>query len=202
MLTPIARYYAEKLERFGATAAGVDWNSAESQQLRFEQLLRLIPDLDDRSVNDYGCGYGALADYLRDAGRRCIYHGYDISESMIACARSLHADMPWCSFASDPASLGAADFSIASGVFNVTLGYDAGRWREYVADTLATLNRVSVRAFAFNMLSTYSDPERRRPDLFYADPFYFFDFCKRQFSRYVALLHDYPLYEFTLVVRK
>jgi SAM-dependent methyltransferase len=202
MLAPIARYYTDKLERFGATAAGVDWNSAESQQLRFEQLLRLIPDLDDGSVNDYGCGYGALADYLHTAGRRWSYHGYDISDSMIACARALHPDMPRCSFTSDPASLVAADFTFASGVFNVTLGSDAVLWRDYVGEALATLNRLSVRAFAFNMLSTYSDPDRRRPDLFYADPFHFFDLCKRHFSRCVALLHDYPLYEFTLVVRK
>ena len=202
MLAPIERYYTEKLQRFGPNAAGVDWNSAASQHLRFAQFLRLIPDTDDRSVNDYGCGYGALADYLHDAGRSWRYHGYDISASMIASARALHTHTPRCSFTEDGASLTPADFSFASGVFNVTLGCDADRWTASVNDTLATLDRLSVKAFAFNMLSTYSDEDRRRGDLFYADPLFFFDLCKRRFSRYVTLLHDYPLYEFTLVVRK
>ena len=52
------------------------------------------------------------------------------------------------------------------------------------------------------MLSTYSDPDKRRDDLFYADPGSFFDLCKQRFSPRVALLHDYPLYEFTVIVRK
>jgi hypothetical protein len=29
-----------------------------------------------------------------------------------------------------------------------------------------------------------------------------FDLCKRRYSRNVALLHDYEIYEFTILVRK
>ena len=38
--------------------------------------------------------------------------------------------------------------------------------------------------------------------LYYADPCALFDYCKRNFSRNVALLHDYKIYDFTLIVRK
>jgi hypothetical protein len=41
-----------------------------------------------------------------------------------------------------------------------------------------------------------------RADLYYADPAQVFDYCKRRFSPNVALLHDYGLYEFTILVRK
>ena len=41
-----------------------------------------------------------------------------------------------------------------------------------------------------------------RADLFYGDPTFFFDHCKRKYSRNVALLHDYDLYEFTIIVRR
>ena len=41
-----------------------------------------------------------------------------------------------------------------------------------------------------------------RLDLYYADPCALFDYCKRSFSRNVALLHDYEIYDFTLLVRK
>jgi hypothetical protein len=63
---------------------------------------------------------------------------------------------------------------------------------------MATLAR---RGFAFNALTSYADSEKKRADLYYADPGYWFDFCKRGHSRRVTLLHDYPLYEFTLLVR-
>jgi SAM-dependent methyltransferase len=202
MLQRVANYYADKLERFGSTAAGVDWNSAESQHLRFNQLLRLEPDAGEHSVNDYGCGYGALVDYLRGRGLSWQYRGFDISDSMIACAQLLHHDDPNCSFTADEGSLSPADYTFASGIFNVTLGYDEVAWKDYVIETLATLNRITRHAFAFNLLSTYSDPARRRSDLFYADPLFFFDLCKQRFAPRVALLHDYPLYEFTIVVRK
>jgi hypothetical protein len=52
------------------------------------------------------------------------------------------------------------------------------------------------------MLTSYSDPERMRPELYYGDPRFFFDRCKRDYTRNVALLHDYDLYEFTIIARK
>ena len=64
------------------------------------------------------------------------------------------------------------------------------------------MNDVSLKGFAFNVLTLYSDVEKRRFDLHYADPLALFDHCKRYYSRFVTLLHDYPLYEFTILVRK
>ena len=51
------------------------------------------------------------------------------------------------------------------------------------------------------MLTSYADPDRMRADLYYGDPGYYFAFCK-QHARNVALLHDYDLYDFTMLVRK
>jgi SAM-dependent methyltransferase len=197
-----ARYYSDKVRQFGTTARGVDWNSEQSQALRFEQLLRLIEARDITSVNDYGCGYGALADYLRQAGNRCHYTGFDVSESMIAHATASHEADPLCTFTSDPDALVPAAYTFASGVFNVKLDHPMGPWQEYVLATIDTMNRLSERGFAFNLLSSYSDPDKQRPGLFYGAPGFFFDYCKTRFSPRVALLHDYPLYEFTILVRK
>ncbi len=59
-----------------------------------------------------------------------------------------------------------------------------------------------LHGFAFNALTSYSDIEFRRDDLYYADPLFWFDYCKTNISKYVALLHDYPEYDFTIIVRK
>ena len=154
------------------------------------------------SILDVGCGYGALLDYMRGRSLQLNYRGFDISEPMIATARARHAGVHGAVFSSDARTLQPATYAVASGIFNVKLSYTPEEWCEYVLETLAALDGWSTAGFAFNMLSTHSDPDLRRDDLFYADPGEFFDLCTRQFSPRVALLHDYPLFEFTVIVRK
>lgn len=149
-------------------------------------------------MNDYGCGYGALATHLVERGLEAEYRGFDVSASMLEHARREH---PEATFVGRAGELAEADYTVASGIFNVRLDVSDEDWREYVLATLETLRRVSLRGFAFNMLTSYSDADKMRPDLYYGDPTFFFDHCKRQYSRNVALLHDYGLYEFTAIVR-
>ncbi len=201
-LRAVESYYATKVRAHGATHRGVDWGTRESQLLRFEKLLALCAERGAFSIVDYGCGYGALLEALDGAGARCAYVGYDISEEMLARARQLHGRRPDCAFTSDAAALAPADYVVASGIFNVKVDAAEDVWRAHVLATLDRFHELSTGGFAFNALSSYSDVERRRRDLHYADPLALFDHCKRRYSRFVTLLHDYPLYEFTLIVRK
>lgn len=201
ILRNVAAYYTAKLRDHGPTARGVDWNGVESQVLRFDQLLQVCGAERHVSLNDYGCGYGALVDHLEARGFAARYCGYDVSEAMIAQARALHAGRPWCEFVTEEAQLGSADYSVASGIFNVKLGCSDDEWKAYVVRIVDRLAFLSRRGLAFNALTAYADAERMRSDLFYADPLFWFDHCRRRYSRQVSLLHDYPLYEFTIVVR-
>jgi SAM-dependent methyltransferase len=201
LLGDVERYYSKRVKEFGATARGVDWNSPESQALRFEQLERLWKDDEVFTVNiiDYGCGYGALVDYLRTQKRPIRYQGYDISAAMVEQASSrAGAD---CSFTTRADQLAPADYVVASGIFNVKLDHKSTSWTGYMRRTLAAMKALSKRGFAFNALTSYADEDKQRKDLYYADPGYWFDYCKRAHSARVTLLHDYPLYEFTLLVR-
>jgi SAM-dependent methyltransferase len=202
ILGPVARYYGSRVQEFGPTARGVDWNSEESQALRFEQLLKLFPSDERMTINDYGCGYGALAAFLADRATITQYRGFDISAEMLAAARvGPIAPFP-VEFVSDRRHLAPADYTLASGIFNVRLSTPLEAWARYVLDVLADIDSLSVRGFACNFLTSYSDPERMRQDLYYADPLAIFDHCKRRYSPRVALLHDYGLYEFSIVVKK
>ena len=198
----VGDYYSRKVDAHGPTPAGADWRDAESQELRFRQAMRLADDGKPFALNDYGCGYGALASHLRKHGFDFTYRGFDVSEPMLRHARELHAGDSSCTFVASEDELVPSDFTVASGIFNVRLDNDAERWRSYVLATIETLDRLSTRGFAFNMLTSYSDADKMRDDLYYADPTFYFDLCKRRYSRNVALLHDYGLWEFTLLVRK
>ena len=199
ILDRVARYYGGKLCGNGPTAAGADWKSAEQQALRFDQLLKIIDCQGRFAINDYGCGYGALIEHLRRTPHGCDYRGFDICPDMIDQARRLHTDAPDCKFFSEAQLIEPGDYSVASGIFNVKGNESDQCWSEYMRDTIARIAAISRRGFAFNVLSRYVD--FRREDLYYADPCSLMDHCITRYSRRVAILHDYGLYEFTLLVR-
>ncbi|KWC22777.1 SAM-dependent methyltransferase [Burkholderia ubonensis] len=205
LLQEVAAYYSARLAEHGATARGVDWNGETGQFLRFEQLTKILPASGGHSVNDIGCGYGALVDFLK---ARALpdgfnYAGNDISSDMVDAARQRYRDDANVAFHVGATPQAASDYGIASGIFNVRRGHGDDAWLDYIHATLDTLHETSRRGFAFNCLTSYSDPPFMRPDLlYYADPCALFDRCKRRYSRQVALLHDYGLYEFTILVRK
>jgi len=202
LLDEVANYYSEKLAQHGETPLGVDWNGEESQILRFEQLCKVINRNEAFSLNDLGCGYGALFDFLSDRYQRFSYLGVDVSASMVRAAEQRLAGRPHARFITAAQPNGAADFSVASGIFNVRLGRTDADWLAYLQATLDVLDGCSRHGFAFNCLTSYSDADKMRDYLYYADPCAVFDYCKRHYSRNVALLHDYQLYEFTILVRK
>jgi SAM-dependent methyltransferase len=203
LLAEQARHWGETVQRHGPNWKGVDYSNAERVQLCFRQLTGIWRDPGPASVLDFGCGYGALLDYLRAQGFELAgYQGHDIAAPMLAQARALHGDAPGVRFDADPAALQPADYVICAGIFNVKLDADADQWHDYVVATLDRLWPLARRGLAFNILTSYADPEKMRPDLYYADPCRFFDHCKRRYSREVALLHDYGVYEFTMHVRR
>ena len=201
-LADVRDCYMGKFDEKGATPEGVFWNSVSAQETRFEQLVRVLNKSEHFSVIDYGCGYGALISYLEKTGFSCDYIGFDFSENMLERAIALYSDRKQCKFSSAKSGLRASDYVVASGIFNLKLDVPKEIWIKHTLDTLHHFNSLAKKGFSFNMLTVYSDADRMRQELFYADPCFFFDYCKKNFSRNVALLHDYEIYDFTLLVRK
>ena len=197
-------YFSKKLEMFGATPQGVDYNGPQAQERRFEQLAKVIDPSQPFTVIDYGSGYGALFDFLQRKGWRFQYYGIDLIEEMVRAGRAAHQDAPNAHFTTREDEVPVADYLIAGAIFNIKLDATYEDWQAFVVSTLHSMNALCSQGFSFNMLTKYSDADRmaQRPDLFYGDPLYFFDLCKRNFSRNVDLLHDYDLYDFTILVRK
>jgi SAM-dependent methyltransferase len=200
-LEHVKSYFDKRIQEHGASPRGSDWNSEASQHIRFDQLLKVV-EAQSFSLLDYGCGYGALADYLVTKDFDVEYYGYDILESAIESARQAHQNQSRRTFFTDKSQIPTCDYIVASGIFNFRGEQSFEDWTEYVLGVLNDFNQFSVRGFASNFLTKYSDADRMRPDLYYADPLFLFDYCKCNFSKNVALLHDYRLYDFTLIIRK
>jgi SAM-dependent methyltransferase len=201
-LNKVKSYFTNKLNEHGATHRGVDYNSTESQEMRFFQLLKVINASQKYSLLDFGSGYGGMYDYLLRLGHDVHYVGYDIAEAMTIKGRELHPNNPDCWFTNKLEEVPILDYAVVSGTFNMKLDADFESWTQVILNALNQMNARASQGIAFNMLTQYSDADRMRPDLYYGDPCFFFDYCKRNFSRNVALLHDYNLYDFTILVRK
>lgn len=115
ILSEVSSYYTQKLEENGATPQGVDWNGADSQNVRFEQLYKVIDNGSIFSVNDLGCGYGALYDFLAVKPNPFSYTGTDISTDMIQAARNAHSNATNARFIVGHRPDALADYGIASG---------------------------------------------------------------------------------------
>lgn len=203
-LDGVADLYTDNLKTHSLTPRSVGWRDEVSQELRFDKLAQVIEKSSGPAgitVNDMGCGYGAMFAHLDNLRRVRLerYFGYDISDAMVSAAQR-HVDDPRAEFLNSPRVTHKADYSFVSGTFNVKLDETAERWTEYVKEALMNLASLSTKGLAFNLLTTYVD--WKQDNLYYADPFEYFDFCKRNISRYVSLIHDYPLYEWSILVRK
>ncbi len=202
ILTDVSHYYTDKLTTHGPSPKGMDWKDRESQFLRFDQLLKIRSEEGAFRVIDFGCGLGCLSESIAERGWQFDYHGIDVSPHMISTAQQRHGSKVGIHFYTSPEEPSPQDYVLGSGIFNVRMQYSDAEWEDYLVSTLDTFNRLSTRGFGFNLLTSFSDANRKRPDLYYADPAKLFNLCKERYSKHVALLHDYPLYEFTLLVRK
>ncbi len=196
-------YYSRKLARFGPTALGVDWSCELTQQLRFVHLLKVCDVRLPFSINDFGCGYGALVSFLRKRhpNKVAAYHGVDLSQSMIAAARRLHGNCKFATFEVARALPNAADFCVASGVFNVKLAQPRHIWERFVQQGLAHLDHRSKTGFAVNFLLPLAHADAPA-QLYCVEPETWARYCERELGRDVKVLLNYGLTEFTLIVRR
>jgi SAM-dependent methyltransferase len=196
----ISDYYTAKIRKFGATPPGVDWTCQPTQELRFVQLLKLCDFTASFSLNDLGCGYGALLSYLDSYHPDCSidYLGIDLSTAMLRQARRLWRNRTNVSFAQGSVSPRLADYSVASGIFNVQQHQPRDIWERFVATTLGQLHAASRRGFAVNFVKAGLV---ERKGVYSVEPSQWSRYCASEFSAATEVIDGYGLREFTLIVR-
>ena len=204
LLNNVRSLYSDNIKSHGIDSRSVGWKSKESQILRFQKLSSIIdqPANHGLTINDYGCGYGAHLDYLcDDLGLNIVaYNGYDICEEMLSAAsRNLEKRNIECNFYHSSEIKTYAHYTFVSGTFNNKVDALVNDWEQYISGKLEEISNFSSAGFSFNLLSTYNDWEDKA--LYYGNPLKWFDFCKNKFSGYVSLIHDYPLFEWTMHVK-
>lgn len=199
----IERYYTTKVTTHGPTPLGVDWPCTPTQELRFVQLLRLCDFKTPFSLNDIGCGYGAILRLLAQRHRRLPidYLGVDLSPAMVLQARRLWRQRASTEFMVGNASPRSADYSIASGIFNVQLNQPEAAWLEFIKTTLFAMHATSRLGFAVNFLAPLGDSFVSQQELYRAPAEFWAGYCADELGMTVEILANYGMREYTLLAR-
>lgn len=119
------KFYTSAIDIHGVSAKGVNWNSKESQNLRFEMILEMLPkDLSSQTIADAGCGFGDFYFYAKKKkhlikkyiGIDSVLDMYSIASKRTGCEIVL-ADI-------SKDKIPSASYYICSGAMNVLNAFE------------------------------------------------------------------------------
>ncbi len=147
-------FYIKAYEKYGTSAQGVNWNSRESQEIRFGVITEILgKDISKREIVDAGCGFGELYAYWKNKkiypkkyiGLDCVQNSIEIASKRFpdlsfTCRDILKDDLP------------VADWYVSSGALNILNSFDTWLFLEKI---LAN----SKKGIIFNILKGFSKSE-------------------------------------------
>ncbi|MFH1541879.1 MAG: class I SAM-dependent methyltransferase [bacterium] len=206
-------YFEGLLAKHGNSYLALDWNSPESQKLRYiilSQILQFSAKSVDLSLLDVGCGFGDLFDFLRSqkllASHNISYLGYDISDKILAVAKKNYPD---AKFEHKDLLLETdvphVDFIFASGIFNIRV-LPKDEHHNFVKEMLQRMYELANYGVAVNFLSENGVSISDIDDLNSGRYFCFKVEDLAEFSRALTnrfiIRHDYHQGDFTLYLLK
>jgi len=206
-------YYEGLLAEHGESYLALDWNSKESQKLRYQVLKEIFVygrKASNISALDVGCGFGDFYGFLKAekllSRHRIRYTGYDISAKLLEVAKKRysgarfeHRDIM------EDRNVPGSDYIFCSGVFNIRT-QDPGSHLEFVKSMLLRMYDLVNYGVAANFLSEgalpISDPEDINSGrYYYFRPDDILSFCRFVCGRFI-LRHDYHPGDFTVYLLK
>ncbi|MBN3941745.1 MAG: class I SAM-dependent methyltransferase [Nostoc sp. NMS9] len=187
----ISGHYKQLFQTYGDSPQACQWSSRESQRQRLAYLLGVASVNGIQSTTkilDFGCGTGALPDFLLDKNIQAKYTGVDIVDEFLDCGRAKHPHQRFCKqFDIEPNE--TFDYIFISGIFNNNTGNN----ELFFETTLRWCWQHCNQAIAFNLLSTYVDYQEL--DLWYKAPEQTIQFIKSEFGHRTPfqMLNDYVL---------
>jgi len=119
------KFYSSAIKSFGVSAKGLNWNSKKSQEVRFDMILKLLPeDLSPYHIVDAGCGFGDFYLYAKKKGKNFKkYTGIETHAEVYSIASNkLDAEIILADVCTE--KIPDADFYICSGAMNILNSFE------------------------------------------------------------------------------
>ena len=142
--TDSEKFYLASVKKYGINAKGVNWISKETQELRFDIILDMLPKTMNTLV-DAGCGFGDFYHYLQYKNIQCKkYTGIDSLHKMCTIAsKSTQQEIILADITKD--RLPFAEYYICSGAMNILNHFET---HLFIKNCLQSCEK----AFIFNIL--------------------------------------------------
>ncbi len=147
------KFYTSAIEKHGTTAKGVNWHSKETQNIRFETILDMLPDdISSYKIVDAGCGFGDLYMYmLKKKKTPKEYVGIDSLIDMYSIAsEKTGKEIIIADICKD--RLPSAEYYVCSGAMNVLNSFETYLFMQNCFSTC-------THGFIFNILHGDKDSE-------------------------------------------
>lgn len=139
-------FYLSAINKHGITAKGLNWNSKETQEIRFDVILEMLPqDLSEFCITDAGCGFADFYLYMQGKSKTPKkYIGIDNLDKMCEISltnsnsKIINADV--CKD-----TLPTCDYYICSGALNTLNKFET---YQFIQNCYSTCSK----GFIFNIL--------------------------------------------------
>ncbi|HLD34581.1 MAG TPA: methyltransferase [Patescibacteria group bacterium] len=206
-------YFESLLSKHGNNYKALDWNSPESQRLRFKVMKELFTygkKASGVTLLDVGCGFGDLYGYLKSDGalvrHNINYSGCDISPRIIQTAKTKYPDAKFeIKNILEDRHTPKYDYIICSGIFNIRTA-EIDDHLAYVKEMIYRASDLATYGVGLNFLSEGSlpiaDPENLNTGRYFLfNPEIVLNFCRHAVGKYI-LRHDYHIGDFTIYLLK
>jgi SAM-dependent methyltransferase len=151
------KFYQDAIIKYGISAQGVHWRSRQTQEKRFEILIKFIKDqISTSTILDVGCGFGDLIKYFSSNELYPkSYLGIDKEDFFIEIATMIYPNTNFKQIDIFKDKLPNSDFYICSGALNI---YEFDEMKEFIRKCLESSNK----GFVFNFLvnTTFNGVEK------------------------------------------
>lgn len=203
----LQKHYQNTYKQFGASSQGVDWGNKEwAAFLRQNKMLDVIPEKSIESnkrlsLLDVGCGYGSLAEIIKDKGFNLNYTGIDVVPEMITDAQKRNPIFNFICGDFLDIEIPHYDFVICNGILTQKTNVSTLEMNKYCQDMIRKMFELCNIGIAFNTMSTYVNFQK--DNLFYKNPSELMAWCMSEISPAIKIDCAYELwYEYTVYIYK
>jgi len=201
-MSMVVTYFDSLYQKYGVDEKSLGW-SKHKQDVRFEQVLKYLPDC--VSVLDAGCGFGDMYDYLQRSERFADvdYYGIDVVDTFVDIAKKKYPDIDThfsCENLMELSVNHTWDWVVECGLFGLYIYNTEEAMYEYIKTSMAKSLEIANAGISFNFLSDKVDYKTSATD-FHASPERILEIAY-SFSRRVILDNSIMPFEFSVTVWK
>ncbi len=197
-------HYRKTFIQHGSTSRGVDWGDKEwAAVLRQNKMLDVVKhhSKDRVSLLDVGCGYGALADVIKEKHPNILYTGVDVVEEMVMDAKTRHPlhQFIWGDILE--VDIGKYDYVVCNGILTQKVSASTLAMNRFAQRLIKRMFDVCNCGVAFNIMTTYVNFQKE--NLYYRNPAELMAWCMSELTPHAKIDCAYDLwYEYTVYLYK